>query len=883
MTATLKLAADCMHAYVHHSSPLEAANMITTFLSLSGVDTDFVRGVHSHLPDGQTYYYPRSFTNGENLIEAMEERIGQSTIFVLFASKASAASHWVNFEIDRARIRSILNNKFKVLIFPIDTKVSRSDLPAWMGELWIPNAGQTQRDIARYIRNYIAFQEILESPTGRGYGRGKLTDISIQSFTNAVVTNGTSPNVLIFAGINGIGRRTFARIFVEQAFPASGDLSAGPQLSLPQFADTDDLYRALRQEVDATFSVSRFEPDRQIFLALSIPEQVDEIINQLKHFFDLGQAVTIITRNGIFEDRGILKVWSAALFSRLASIPNAKLLIIADRQAHENELLKLPNVIQFSVPPLEDGDIRSIIIAMAPIFGAKAVLPRTENIRAIGGHPAIAKMASRLIAQQGIGIFEDDPRILFDIQDDVIKSSLDVSALSTMEAEVLSILSWLPQLPGNSLTALFTARHSISRQQFAETLSGLILSCYIFPIGENYSISPAIRTFFRRAYGYGSGDLRKALYEELRGEWEKTSQDSDQRAELFDAFVFMSALEGGTLPPELQPLLLASTLQQLVRETYDSGHDDTEALERVVAWGNPARTMRMNETTREEILSYVARALIRLRGRDTEVDALLEMFLSRGYRSYHYINGFYLRRRNQIDKAIASFLEARKVRKYLRSVVGELADCYKIQAMWPQLRALIREQASYIDKNPYLLDIYVGMLIAEKDWDAAEAAIRRLKAAARNDGRAETRTASVMMQRDGKFDEAAKLLTQILSIAPNGRDNIRRVRAIAAANSNDLSTARLDLEHLKARPNGLESTKHIEANILLVEGNYDGALQLLTGLRHPSAQDRLLEARILDTQGHNPSLPLDERDKLKLRAAEIRARYSIVDEFDLEL
>jgi hypothetical protein len=92
-----------------------------------------------------------------------------------------------------------------------------------------------------------------------------------------------------------------------------------------------------------------------------------------------------------------------------------------------------------------------------------------------------------------------------------------------------------------------------------------------------------LRNFFRRNYGYGASDLRQALFKFLKDEWDHTHASKETRAELFDAFVFMSALEGGTLPPELSPLLLSSTLQQLIRETYDAGHEDRDALQRVVA------------------------------------------------------------------------------------------------------------------------------------------------------------------------------------------------------------------------------------------------------------------------------------------------------------
>jgi hypothetical protein len=69
------------------------------------------------------------------------------------------------------------------------------------------------------------------------------------------------------------------------------------------------------------------------------------------------------------------------------------------------------------------------------MLGATPVLPSDGTIRAIGGHPAIAKVASRLIARQGPTVFEHDPRGLHLIQEDILRESLDVAALSTVEAE----------------------------------------------------------------------------------------------------------------------------------------------------------------------------------------------------------------------------------------------------------------------------------------------------------------------------------------------------------------------------------------------------------------------------------------------------------------
>lgn len=145
--------------YASHSitlSNIRGIMLPTVFLSLSGVDANFVSNVERNIPPGMAYFYPKSFENGENLISAMEERVAESRIFVLFASHASVNSVWVKFEIERARLNKIQNPGFKYFVFPVEPGVDRAKLPAWMREAWIPSAGHTAKDIARYLRGVLA-------------------------------------------------------------------------------------------------------------------------------------------------------------------------------------------------------------------------------------------------------------------------------------------------------------------------------------------------------------------------------------------------------------------------------------------------------------------------------------------------------------------------------------------------------------------------------------------------------------------------------------------------------------------------------------------------------------------------------------------------------
>jgi hypothetical protein len=856
----------------------------TVFLSLEGGDQDFVEKVRRFLPDGLAYFYPRSFRNGEELISAMEERVGQASMFALFASKKAVTSPWVGFEIERARVSAIRDKRFRIIVVPIDPDVTHNDLPAWMRDYWVGRVGDGPREVARYIRKALLTGPLSHLPGAQVFGRGALVDTAVNAINDRVLQTELTPNVLVLAGPLGIGRRTLNRRLLQDAFPATPELSFGPEFVLPQFADLADLYRALRQEVETELPLHTIGADLRAFGEAPIHEQAREVARRLAHFAELGQAVTIVTGNGIFEDKGFLKPWAASLFAELAHDRQVKLVVVSQRLIHENELRSKPNVLQISVPPLGDPDVRALMIASVTALGAKPALPGADVIRTIGGHPGIARATAALVAQQGATVLDTHPADLFSLQEEVLGDSLDFVNRSPLERDVLSVLSWVPRLAGGTLRRVVLERHDVTVEEFADALSKLTLSCLIEVSGPDYLITAPMRALFRRLHGYGSDELMRAFSAALKDEFERARQDDELRAELMDALAFMAAIEGGTLPPEFRELLLPSTLQQVVKETYDRGHDDPEALRRVIAWGSPAQKARMDETTREEILSYVLRAHVRLRDPESEeaADQLLAFFDKRQYRSRYYLRAFHLRvGKNDPKRAISMLLEARKVKKYMKLVIGDLARCYQRLGLWSQLQDLVRDQEAHIGRNPVLLDVQAGMLIAQGDWEGAHRVIRTLRSLNRQEVYADGREAMLIMRRDQNFRHAQAMLTNVLQRGSGGQTFIRRLRAVAAAEAGDLRVAREDVDFLKARGTAA-GVAGIEARIKLTQGDYDGAERELAKVGAPSGPDELLRARILEARAESPATSFSDRERLRREVDEIRNRNRMLDEYEME-
>jgi tetratricopeptide (TPR) repeat protein len=852
----------------------------TVFLSLSGSDANFVGKVHKGLPDGLAYYYPKSFANGDSLIEAMETKVPDAKIFVLFASRASISSVWVGFELDQARVAKIKSKQVRILVFPIESGLTSRDLPEWMQGYWIGQAGLSPRDISRYIRNLLS-QSIYDSMhASQVFGRGALIDKVSGQYLSATVSSKVKPNILIFGGHEGIGRRTVAKEFLKRSNPALPDVNSGPEFVLPQFSDLEDIYRSLRQEITGDLSLEELSSESAAFNQLAQGDQIREVCRCLSYFGTLSQAVWIVSGNGFFEDNGTLKAWVPQLFSEIAKSPQTKLCIISNRLIHDAEARPHQNLFQVSVGNVSDNDIKSLMIAVSSDFGVEPTLPNPSVITGIGGHPQIAKIAAKIAATQGVAVLEHDPKKLFDIQEEILGSSVDLSVIATEGQKILSILSWVPQLSSDLLSKVMIDKEGVTDKEFSDFLANLERSCLIQSVGSSYCIAAPIRLMFRRKYGYGSDELRASFSQVLTIASEKAKDGDQIKLDLIAALAFMASMEGGTLDPAFQSLLLPSTFQSVIRDAYNSRSHDDNALERVVSLGAPAQTMKMDETAREEILSYVVRAYSRM-GLTSEAKELLSFFDSKAYRSRHYLRAFFIRHCDgPLKDAIESLREAYKVKKYMQAVVADLALCYQKTGAWGDLTRLLDSEGGRADENAGLLDIKAGLQISRREFTDAEITIQKLNNHRFGDGRGKSRLAMIMMHRDQDYQGAKDYLTKCLQESGANMVPTRRLRAIAAAYSGDRTTVENDIAFLKPKADGRDTANRLLSRLLLTEGSIDEALEEIAKVKRQTHQDGLLRARILEAKIECVSTTILDRKQLQDEVRALRTKHSVVSEFE---
>ena len=848
------------------------------FLSLSFVDSVFVSAVRSRLPSGVARYFERSFERGENLIDAMEQGLNESQVFVLFATNRALAAWPVQYEIEAARLLTAMGRMKRVLVFPIEPEIGFTDLPNWMQHCWIPNAGETPTDIARHLTTVMLEPDRgLSTAAPKVVGRGATLDRTERAVAIHLQRRRSMPNVYIFPGISGIGRRTFAAYYLRRALGAEASLPFGPVIQLSPQAELVDIYRALRVEIDPKISPADMAADQAAFLALPLSQQVAESIRASAHFGNLGQALTLVSSAGFFEDRATPKSWISSL---LKAFPSGQILVLITNLQFRQEFIDdLGNAVQLRIEELADEDVRTLMTFTADALRIDEFKVPERLVAAIGGHPDVANAAVKLVAQKGNTILERDPRQLFNVQQSIIGEAVRREDLSPAEVQILDVLGWLPSLGSDLLEAIVVEALGNDPETYIGAIEGLVLGCLIYATGYRFSIASSVRQLYRRENITGSETLA-AMSRVFKNAWQSAAE-SGFRDDLFQAFIFMQALEGRSLPPELRALLTPSDLYDSVRDVYARGKeaDDPEIIRLAINWGSIAHEMPMTDAVREEILSTVARAQIRLRDWRSAESTITAM-RTRQYRSVTFLEGHLLRKRRDFDAAIPKLRYVVDHNRHNRAAIHELALCYRRSRKWKQLENLLEEFPDASRESSLFLDFEIGLSIARRQLGGIPEAIDRLRSmGAASQISADLRYAQYL-QRLGRHGDAKDFLSTILSSGSGGsRTRLRALRAFASARAGDTRLARQDLTFFRSIPEQDARVNSLEAQILLAEGRPKQALELIE--KHPPQEpgDWLVRASMLDAVASHPDTTITEAQTMRKEAAEIRSKYPPEFEF----
>lgn len=401
--------------------------MTKAFLSHNSVDKEFVLKVAKEIGYSESIVDSFNFTEGEDFRNQIRDHLKQSEVFVLFASKESLSAPWVKYELNLAELFILNGDISNVLVFLIG-EVTHNDLPSWL-----------RNNLVKHIDNHkiaaLTIKSMLRNHSKKPFyiGRGETQNkFDIDYFkSNKDVRN------LMFHGLPGIGRKTFARNALKNTF----SLELSTEYKIEEAQPLISLYRELLIDFYEIANVREFEEHRNIFEKLSLTEKAVEIIKYLEKYADHKQIPVLVDNGGMLDSKGQFHEEIIELLKQINNTNNlfVAYILLRNPKDYKNNFL----FFSIYIPELNKGFTEHLLKQYCnQYYDVKISKTDAEEIGAhLNGYPPTIEIASHEINNLGIDIVKSRPNILVDFTKEAFAEYLEKYIHDEKTASILKTLS----------------------------------------------------------------------------------------------------------------------------------------------------------------------------------------------------------------------------------------------------------------------------------------------------------------------------------------------------------------------------------------------------------------------------------------------------------
>ncbi|MDR3688328.1 MAG: TIR domain-containing protein [Fimbriimonas sp.] len=677
--------------------------MRKAFLSHSTIDKEYVRVIANRLGRSKLVFDEKTFAPGVDFRESILSGLDETALFVFFASSASLASTWCTYEFNEAQIRIIKQKIAKHLVIIIDRIITPADLPAWMQQAKIvvqPRPAQAARDVLHGLLS------ALDLSSARPFvGRSQATQHLVNQFAEV-----SPPHILVFSGLDGIGRRSI----LENFAPQNLGLPAGPAAILGESASLQDLYLWLLSETGDVESRKDMAAQIAAFAKLSAGNQVTECAQRIAILCDDGNLPMIIDQGSMLADDGTyLKEYSDFL-KAFNSIPGDRYLALIHRRAPYLTPLSLAtDVYSERVPPLDKNESRLLVIQLLKRVGANASNEQlSELVEAVDGFPPAAYFLASSVEHYGLSAVISDKSLLSDFKARSFSNFLKSIPLTSDHWLLLRYLSGEIAAPLSSLAIAC----NLGQEVLAPTLRYLVDHSLIVVLDDRYMIAAPIRDAVGRVGGFLGQQDYLAIADRLTGAfWQPDSVAPV--IEVVDATLHAIARGTGQLD-SFRDLVRPSLLHRFSVEAYRK-----KEWQLALQYGQRAQEMGL---TRPDLAAVVFKSLVQLQKWD-EAAHLLEQIKNRGDRQAPYLLAFMLRKQHRHVEAAKALRDAIESGDTSFSTYRDYADSLYRSGDLKQALNYIQKVRDRDPENVWVLDLYISISMDLGRHDVTEALLRDME------------------------------------------------------------------------------------------------------------------------------------------------------------
>ena len=724
------------------------------FLSHNVADKEYVSRVAKELGYNGGIIDSSHFKEGYDFREQIKNYLKQSDIFVLFASKESLNAPWVKYEMNLAELAILNRDVSNILVLLVDKDLKHSDLPDWL-QYSLVKYVETPKIAANMIQSF------LEENSHRLYiGRGQ----DHEKFDNHYFSSDKDARNLVFFGLNGIGRRSFAKQVIKHNF--NQDLAT--EYEIEESAPLIALYRDLLIDFFVISDVSDFEISKAAFESLSLENQVNEILKYLIIFSKHKQVPVFVDNGGMLDSEGMYKTEIIELMKKINETDNLFVAYIQNRNPRGYEYINLYFVSY--VPELTSESTEHFLRQYCNSFFNLSLSKNEcrEVSQHIGGYPPTVEIAANEINRYGIDFIIANPRILLRYNSGAFDNYLE----DVVEKKDEYLLKLLNNFGGLNLTVIMSLI-----DEPLESVYRLVDLSVISVSNESkiYYVSNPISSAIGEKFGIFTRQDYKKIALILKEKYKTNDIIPDIRT--LDVMIFsILRAEMDKELEEFQSLILPSDLLKSAKNAY---HYKDWATAR-----NLFGQLLKLDSDNISAVEFMIRSKIRL-NENTDEDFIRLKRLSK--EKYTVVLAFKKMKETKFDAAIELYEEVRSKGYTPPSIYRDLGECYYQTDQPDKVQSILNEGLIKTKfKNRFMLDLAAKNAIKQDKFTEAESYIDYLEKVD-NQGSVMHRKASLKLK-EGNLREAEKYASLAVQ-EPNSRSEFFFLLANIYINLGELEKA----------------------------------------------------------------------------------------------
>ncbi|MYD87519.1 MAG: TIR domain-containing protein [Acidobacteria bacterium] len=773
------------------------------FLSHASADKQLVLAVHDALEPLTTWLDRAELELGDLFLEKIEDGIRNASDFVLFWSKASAASEFVRLEVHMAFIQSLESRAIRLRVIRLDD----TPLPLRLKPFQYLSVVDSSDPVSEIVD---ALQTALAQPT-RGV-RHRFLDRNSELGRIEELINDAETRLVLLRGFQGIGKGSLAHEALRRFFDGASvvEVTAGPSVGPSELAL--QLHQAAHGTVLGEVSGVQALAAVESALTTIVARGQFIVLRNVHHWLDGEREVE--------EPLGTV-IKQAALHSETRRQP---IFLTSTRVPRVS-----PDASQYlstvQVQGLPDDHMSSLVSMWFELTQGSSLPPEQGRSVAslLHGHPIAAKVASTLIAQFGAEHLEQYPRELVALQRDLAKTMIGDLQLSVAAQKLLEVLS-LIAVPVPSRVLVDAS--GFDEETFQDAVAGATGAGLAEVTDTGHlAIHPLVADYFWRSH-LDSEDYR-----------ERAGVAGQALEEHLATIPTSSATFVGLLPVAVRLFALSGDMARAYRIRGDLVGELSQAA--ITHYNR--RQYALAEAFIEQILVaepqswrmrlYLARIRIRQR-RWGDADSLIEALMAERPHDIgiQHVRGWRLLRGERFEEALQVFLTILIQREKHVASLRDAADCLYSLGRAPEALEFLDRAKRVESDNAFVLDlearIYQELGDYERALTAANLAVIRSPASwALRHRRAQILSSS------GRRQEALAEAQEAVNLDPE-QFTARSTLVSLLLDTGARDEAREQLSALQDRAvNGREKqvVDHLAARGLYLAGDLDAALEMVEG------------------------------------------------------